>query len=75
MENDKGRTTHETGRREGAFEISCGRLAEQVDRDRLGIVNTLDTHERLNKEWLSEFEVSMHDNHHSDAKVSRPKLE
>lgn len=64
-------TSEHGGGLEGALEVAGGGLAEDVERDGLGVVEVLDAHERLDEEGLGEVEVDVHDAHHREAHVYR----
>jgi hypothetical protein len=46
-----------------------------VNGDGFGVKDALDTHEGLDKERLSGFEVSVHDSHYGYVKICRAELE
>ena len=52
---------------EWPFQIPFGRFPKEVNGDGLGIVEVLESHECLDKERLSVFEVAMEEYHHRDA--------
>jgi hypothetical protein len=51
---------------ERSFEVTVSFLAKNVNLDRFGLVEGLERHDGLYKEWLGIFEVYMEEGHHCD---------
>jgi len=57
------------------LQVSLGFLPKNMDHDGLSVVQTLETHERLDEERLGEFHVAVEEAHHGDTDVDRAELE
>lgn len=62
-------TSEHTGNFEWTFKISGSWSTQDVNSDGFSVVEVFDTHESLDEEGLSEFEVDVHDGHHCDTHV------
>lgn len=66
---------HATTSLEGSLKITFGRLVENVDRDGLRVVESLETHKSLDEERLGIVHVEVEENHHGEAHVNATNLD
>jgi len=69
-----GRTSKHARCLERTLQVTLCLLSENVDLDRLGVIEIFDTHESLNEQGLGKVEVDVHDGHHGDTHVCRTEL-
>jgi len=67
-------TSEHTGCFEWTFEVSNSWFTQDMNRNGFSVVDVLDTHECLDEEGLSKFEVYVHDTHHGDTHVGWAEL-
>lgn len=68
------RTTKQGCDLEGTLQIALRRLTEDMDLEYLRVVQSLERHDGLNKEWLRILHVHMQESHHRERRVRATDL-
>jgi hypothetical protein len=70
-----GLTTEQTGCGfPWSLEVTFGLLSKEMNLQRFGVIQALETHQRLDEERLSVFKVTVEEGHHSNTGEDTAKL-